>query len=181
MTLIAGASQAAIAASTRRPTLHPSESARETERSRTPNGHRVRVFVSFDVEHDEYLCTKLLEQSQLATSGFEVIGHSGYPPETGSRDDSVRRKIGEADQFIVICGERTEDSRSVFAELRIAREERTPHFFLWGQRELMCTKPLGAEPTEAMYSWTPDILQERLAYTRRTGMAAGVPTGAPRG
>jgi hypothetical protein len=135
-----------------------------------PRRH-VRVFVSFDPEHDERLCTTLLEQSRLAASGFEVVGFSDRLVETGLCNEELRQRIGEADQLIVICGEHTEASPSMFAELRIAREERTPHFFLWGQRELVCTRPMGAEPTDAMYSWTPEILLERLAYTRRVDMA----------
>jgi hypothetical protein len=170
MSFIVEASESNIGASIRGPVLLLPETATGSEGPRAPNSHRVRVFISFDLEHDEHLCAMLVEQSRLADSGFEVLGCTEHLLETGLWSDSVRRKIGEADQLIVICGEHTGDSRSVFAELRIAREERTPHFLLWGRRELMCTKPMGAEPTEAMYSWTPQILQERLAYTRRTDL-----------
>ncbi len=124
------------------------------------------------MRRDQRLCTLLLAQSRLEASGFEVVGYSDGLLETGLWDEGLRQRIGVADQLIVICGENTKDSPSMFAELRIAREERTPHFFLWGQRELACTRPMGAEPTEAMYSWTPQILLERLAYTRRMDMAA---------
>lgn len=139
--------------------------------SPAPNSRKVRVFVSFDPKHDEHLCTKLREQAQLADSGFEIVGSTEHLIEAGLCDDTRRKQIGEADQFIVICGEHTEASGNVFAELRIAREERTPHFLLWGERELMCTKPMGADPTEGIYSWTPQILRERLAYTRRTAIS----------
>ena len=63
----------------------------------------------------------------------------------------------------------SEITDALHAELRIAREERTPHILLWGCREIMCTKPMGAKPSEGMYSWTPEILQERFAYMHRTG------------
>lgn len=178
MIFIAEATQSNIADSIRGPVLLLPETATGSEGHRAPNSHRVRVFISFDLEHDEHLYTMLLEQSRLEASGFEVVGCSERLLETGFRNDGVRQRIREADQLIVICGEHTEDSSSVFAELRIAREERTPHFFLWGQRELMCTKPMGAD-SESMYSWTPQILQERLAYTRRTDLTDRTPSSAP--
>ena len=142
------------------------------EGSQAPSGPRVRVFVSFDRDHDDRLCTILLEQFRLDTSGFEVVGCSDRLLETGLWNEELRRCIGEADQFIAICGEHTECSPSMFAELPIAQEERTPYTLLWGQRGLMCTKPIGAEPADSMYSWPPQILLERLAHACRAETAA---------
>ena len=136
-----------------------------------PSRGSVRVFVSFDTEHDEHLYELLLEQSRLAASGFEVLGCSACLREGRLGSGILRQQIREADQVIVICGAHTGNSPSVAAELRIAREERKPHFLLWGRRAIMCTKPRGAETAEGMYSWTPEILQERVAYMRRTGGA----------
>ena len=47
--------------------------------------------------------------------------------------------------MIVICGEHTEASPGMSAEIRIAQEEKTPYFLLWGRRESLCTKPTGAK------------------------------------
>jgi hypothetical protein len=55
----------------------------------------------------------------------------------------------------------------VSAELRIAQEERTPYFLLWGRREIMCTKPIGAKSAEGMYSWTRQILQDQITVASR--------------
>ena len=79
----------------------------------------------------------------------------------------MRRRIREADQVIVICGKHTEASTRVGAELLIAQEEETPYFLLWGRREIMCTKPIGAKPAEGMYSWTGQILHDQIALTFR--------------
>ena len=149
MTLTANSSQSNAAASIREPTLDLAGTASEPKRPGAETSHCVRVFVSFDAEHDQRLCTLLLAQSRLEASGFEVVGYSDGLLETGLWDEGLRQRIGGADQLIVICGENTKGSPRMFAELRIAREERTPHFFLWGQRELVCTRPMGAEPTEA--------------------------------
>jgi hypothetical protein len=140
-----------------------------------PSGGRVRAFVSFDLEHDEQLYESLLEGSISAASAFEVVGHSARLTGTELWSAGVREQIREADQVIVICGEHTGNSASVASELRIAREERVPYLLLWGHREIMCTKPFGAEPTEGMYSWTPEILQERIAYLRRVDSTADTP------
>jgi hypothetical protein len=142
----------------------------------------IRVFVSFNLEHDEHLYEVLLQQSRLEASGFEVCGSSEPLADTSLWDGRVREQIAEADQVIVICGERTGSSPSMYAELRIAREERKPYLLLWGQRELMCQKPIGAESHEGMYNWTPQILQERLAYLARTEAMAGTTSGvSPKG
>jgi hypothetical protein len=128
---------------------------------------KIHVFVSFDIEHDGELYELLLAQSRTPSSGFTVLGGSERSAGTDVGSERVRRRIREADQVIVICGEHTEGSTRVSAELLIAQEERTPYFLLWGRREIMCTKPIGAKPAEGMYSWTPQILQNQIALTFR--------------
>ena len=130
-----------------------------------------RVFVSFDLEHDAQLYEQLLEQSRSPDSGFAVL--SGSEPSTAADvwNEKVRSRIREADQVIVICGEHTESSPSVSAELRIAQEEQTPYILLWGRRDIMCTKPIGAKSAEGMYSWTPQILQDQIVLTLRKAHA----------
>lgn len=129
----------------------------------------VHVFVSFDIEHDWDLYELLLAQSRNPSSGFSVLG--GSERSSAMLAGSVRRRIREADEVIVICGEHTEISTHVSAELRIAQEERTPYFLLWGRRELMCTKPIGAQRSEGMYSWTRQILQDQITLTLRKAAA----------
>jgi hypothetical protein len=67
----------------------------------------------------------------------------------------------------------------VAAELRIAQEEGKPYLLLWGRRELMCTKPSGSKPSDAMYSWTRDILEGQMSATLRTAKPRAVP-GTPK-
>jgi len=128
----------------------------------------VNVFVSFDLDHDRDLCDLLLEQSANGRLGFEVSGQSA-PYKLGDPEHArVRRQIREANQVIVICGEHTCASVGVFSELRIAQEEQTPYFLLWGRRDSMCTKPEGARPSEGMYGWTYQILQDQVTFTSRS-------------
>ena len=128
---------------------------------------KIHVFVSFDIEHDGELYELLLEQSRSPSSGFAVLGGSERSTVTDVGSERVRRRIREADQVIVICGEHTEGSTCVGAELLIAQQERIPYFLLWGRREIMCTKPIGAKPLEGMYNWTRQILQDQIAFTSR--------------
>ncbi len=132
-----------------------------------PSMSKIHVFVSFDIEHDGELYELLLAQSGTPSSGFAVLGGSERLSATDVWSERVRCRIREADQVIVICGEHTGASISVSAELRIAQEERTPYFLLWGRREIMCTKPIGAKPAEGMYSWTRQILQDQMTCTLR--------------
>jgi hypothetical protein len=127
----------------------------------------IHIFVSFDLDHDGDLCDLLLEQSGIAGFGFEVSGRSRARRVDDLPGEEVRRQIREADEVIVICGEHTEDSMRVSSELRIAQEEQTPYFLLWGRRESMCTKPISAKRDEGMFSWTSEILQNQILLTLR--------------
>jgi hypothetical protein len=144
---------------------------------------QIQVFVSFDTEHDRELYELILAQSRTPGSRFTVSGGSERPSAEDVWSETVRRRIREADQVIVICGEHTEASASVGAELRITREEDTPYFLVWGRRGVMCTKPFGAKPAEGMYSWTRQILEDQIAFNLRnagTDVLAGALRSASR-
>ena len=128
---------------------------------------KIRVFVSYDREHDGDLHDRLLDQASKATSGFEISARSRGRAPTDLEDEGLRREIREADEVIIICGEHTDCSMRVGTELRITQEEKRPYFLLWGRRELMCTKPTTAKPADGMYSWTWEILQRQILTIRR--------------
>lgn len=127
----------------------------------------VNVFVSFDLDHDADLYALLLEQSASSSLGFVVSGRSESAALKDPECALLRRRIREADQVIVICGEHTNASSGVHAELRIAREEQKPYVLLWGRREIMCTKPAGANSSDGMYKWSPPILQDQINQATR--------------
>jgi hypothetical protein len=128
---------------------------------------QIRVFVSYDREHDVDLHDRLVEQSSKSATGFEVSARSRARAAADVWDEGLRREIRDADEVIIICGEHTECSERMATELRIAQEERRPYFLLWGRRELACTKPTTAKPADAMYSWTWEILQSQILTIRR--------------
>ena len=139
----------------------------EERAARALSMSKIHIFVSFDIDHDEELYQLLLAQSRSSSSSFLVLGGSKRPMAQDFSSEGVRRRIREADQVIVICGEHTKVSKGVKAELCIAQQEGTPYFLLWGRREIMCTKPIGAKPAEGMYSWTRQILEEQITLTSR--------------
>ena len=133
-----------------------------------PLAEKIRIFVSYDREHDGDLHDLLSEQASKAASGFEISARSKARTLSDFGDEGVRREIRKADEVIIICGEHTDASERVSAELRIAQEEKRPYFLLWGRRDLMCTKPTTAKPADGMYSWTWEILQMQMLTIRRT-------------
>jgi hypothetical protein len=140
----------------------------------------VRVFLSFDVEHDGDLGDRLCDQSQRRGSGFSVASRS----ETGVMSDrwqaGVRRRMRSADEMIVICGEHTAASERMNTELRIAGEEQKPYLLLWGRRERMCSMPAGVKRTAVMYSWTWETLVHLVAQTLRDAQPVEIPENCKR-
>jgi hypothetical protein len=130
----------------------------------------IRVFASFDIEHDKDLYELLDAQSAVPGSSFKVSARSERFSDTHAWSSGARRRINAADQVIVICGEHTDVSSGVIEELRIAQQEDKPYFLLWGRRESMCTKPPGAKSAEGMFSWTLAILLDQMARMDRAAM-----------
>jgi hypothetical protein len=134
--------------------------------------NKIRFFVSYDGEHDGDLYDRLVEQASETASGFEVSARSRARAPTDLWDEGLRREIRKVDGVMIICGEHTDCSERVGTELRIAQEEKQPYFLLWGQRELMCTKPATARSADGMYSWTWETLQSQILTIRRAARSS---------
>jgi TIR domain len=135
----------------------------------------VRVFLSYDMEHDDDLYRRMILQSSKGNPRFEVTAQSETFSMSGPWEEKLRRRIREADEVIVICGEHANESVPMSAELRIAQEEEKPYFLLWGRREKMCTRPSAARATDSMYSWTPEIVELQVGLTLRNSRPLEVP------
>ena len=108
-----------------------------------------------------------VRQAKRPLSGFSVMGGSEGLSHTEAGRESARRKINEADQTIVICGEHSDTSASIHAEILLTIEAEKPYVLLWGRRDAMCTKPMGAPPAKGMYSWTEQVLKDQIAFNLR--------------
>ena len=139
----------------------------------------LRIYMSFDLEHDRDLHDRLLEQSRNHST-FAIASRSQAGEMTDAWTERVRGRISESDEVVVICGEHTDESPRVSAELRIAQEQRKPYVLLWGRRDRMCKKPKGARADDGIYIWTPDILQQQLTLSLRRSREPEVPEGMKR-
>ena len=126
-----------------------------------------RVFTSFDFDHDEDLRMLLVGQSRNPRTPFTLADWSVKAPMSGDWKEKVRSRIRSVDTVLVICGEHTDAAAGVSAEVRIAREEGKPVFFLKGRANKVCKLPKAAQQTDRMLGWTWDglaaMLNERTA------------------
>lgn len=139
----------------------------------------VRVFLSFDLEHDRDLVELLIAETKRRAS-FAVGGRS----EGGAIDDPwlarARSRIAASDEVVVICGERTDQCPRVSVELKIAQEQKKPYVLLWGRRDAMCKKPRSARLDDGMYKWTAELLEHQLQNVLRRSKQSHVPDGMKR-
>ena len=134
----------------------------------------IRIFVAYDVDHDQDLCDRMLVSS--GSQGiFEISGRSHGGAMTEPWQQKTQARIAAADQVVVVCGEHTDKSERVATELGMAREQELPVILLWSRREGMCKKPSGTRPADSMYGWTPDVLREQLLANQRKARALRVP------
>jgi hypothetical protein len=145
----------------------------------------LRVHMSFDLAHDRDLHDLLVAQTRRR-SGFAIASRSEAGDITEEWAARVRGRIAGCDEVIVLCGEHTDQSAHVSAELKIAQEERKPYVLLWGRRDSMCKKPRSARVDDGMYKWTAELLERQLAAELRRSREKDVPermkrqTPAPR-
>ena len=126
----------------------------------------VRIYMSFDLEHDRDLQDRLVKQARGAAP-FAIASQSEGGEMTEAWTERVRGCISESDEVVIICGEHTDESPHVSAELAIAQEQHKPYVLLWGRRNAMCKKPKGARSDVGMYMWTPGSLEHQLTCNLR--------------
>ena len=132
-----------------------------------------RVFTSFDFEHDEDLRTLLVGQSRNPNTPFEIVDWSLKEALPGDWKAKVRDRIRRVDKVIVICGEHTDRASGVSAEVRIAREEGKPVYFIKGRPDKACKLPRAAHPRDRIRPWTWTGLSIMLSQPK---LKPGMPT-----
>jgi len=125
-----------------------------------------RVFISFDVDHDEETKTMLAGQAKLEDSPFDFTDASVKEPLTGDWKEKVRRQMGNIDLVIVLCGEYTHTASGVAAEVTIAQEKEVPYFLLAAYPDKSCRKPTTAKSEDKIYKWTWDNLKALIGGAR---------------
>jgi hypothetical protein len=113
-----------------------------------------RIFISFDVDHDEGTKRMLAGQANYADSPFEFKDASVKEHLTGDWKEKVRNRMNNVDLVIILCGQYTHTASGVAAELTIAQEKGKPYFLLKAYSDKTCTKPTSAKSSDIVYDWT---------------------------
>jgi len=125
-----------------------------------------RVFISFDVDHDEGTKAMLAGQAKLQDSPFDFTDASVKEPLSGDWKEKVKRRMNNIDLVIVLCGEYTHKASGVTAEVTIAQEKKVPYFLLAAYSDKSCTKPTSAKTEDKLYKWTWDNLKALIGGAR---------------
>jgi hypothetical protein len=118
-----------------------------------------RTFISFDYDNDADMKVMLDGQAKHPDTPFSTSDWSVKTPFTGDWKTKVRERMKKVEVVAVICGEHTDASPGVDAEVTIAQEEGIPYFLLWGRADKACKKPKTARATDQIYKWTWDNLK----------------------
>lgn len=116
--------------------------------------NKKRVFISFDIDHDEGTKKMLAGQASLPDSPFDFKDNSVKNHLTGDWKEKVRRRMDNVDVVIVLCGTQTHTATGVSAELEIAKEKNMQYFLLGAYKDKNCTKPKSASSSDKVYNWT---------------------------
>ena len=123
---------------------------------------KVKVFISFDFDHDSGLKAMLVGQAKNDDSPFEIADYSVKEELSGDWKEKVRARIKKVDQVIILCGENTDTASGVNAEVKLTREENKPYFCLAGYADKVNKKPNATLSTDKLYKWTWDNLKTLL-------------------
>ena len=127
---------------------------------------KVRVFISFDYDHDEDLRVMLVGQAKNPDSPFDIADWSVKEEISWEWPDKVRERIKRVEQVAVICGEHTDTASGVSIEVGMAQEEEKPYFLLSGRKDKTNKKPKSAKPTDKIYDWTWENLKKLIRGAR---------------
>jgi hypothetical protein len=123
---------------------------------------KVKVFISFDYDHDNDIKGSFVAQSKNEDSPFDIIDMSIKEAIDTRWKANARKRIKSCDCVIILCGEFTDTAKGVTAELSITQEENVPYFLLKGRKAKKVKKPLGAKTNDEIYKWTRQNLKQLL-------------------
>ena len=125
-----------------------------------------RVFISFDIDHDEGTKIMLAGQAKLPDSPFDFKDASVKQHLIGDWKEKVRRRMDNIDVVVVLCGEHTDKANGVAEEVTIAQEEKKSYFLLAAYADKTCKKPTSAKSSDKVYKWTWDNLKALIGGGR---------------
>jgi hypothetical protein len=126
---------------------------------------KVRVFISFDYDHDEGQKHLLVGQAKNPDSPFELADWSVKEHIDGNWKEKVKTRLNAIDVVCILCGKHMGSASGVNAEIKIAQEIGKPYFLLEAYSD-GATKPSAAKPGDKLYRWTWDNLKLLIAGSR---------------
>ena len=124
-----------------------------------------RVFISFDVDHDDGCQTMLAGQAKLPDSPFDFKDRTLKEPLSGDWKDKIRKRMDNIDIVVFLCGTQTHTATGCAHEYQIAKEKNKEYFLLAAYSDKTCTRPKGAEG-DTIYKWTWDNLKTLIGGGR---------------
>ncbi len=121
----------------------------------------VRIFVSFDHDHDEDLFRLLYENAQIADAKFELVDWSPEMGLVGDWQAELRARFRTIDVVVVICGSHADTAVAVNSELQIAQQTGTKYVLLGGWRKIT-RRPRSAKASDKIYQWSRENLERLL-------------------
>jgi hypothetical protein len=116
------------------------------------------VYIIYDCEHDQDLCTRLERELPSLPLPGRVIG------KTNHQDN--RLTIAQADKAIIIVGNETYSHLAVLNEISIIRQLGIDFFMLHGRYTGTVEKPEGMLPHDKIYVWTAENLEYLMEGVR---------------
>ncbi|MCP4049306.1 MAG: hypothetical protein GY730_01180 [bacterium] len=129
-------------------------------------GIKKRVFISFDIDHDDGVKKMLARQAKLVDSPFDFKDNSVKEHLTGDWRQKVWGRMDNVDVVIVLCGTKTHTATGVATELSIAKEKNKPYFLLAAYPDKNCIKPTSASTSDKIYTWSWPNLKKLIAGNR---------------
>ena len=126
---------------------------------------QVRVFVSFDRDHDNDCKDRLVRQIAPEGSRFTVNDWS-IREVAADWQEKARKRVANIDLMLVICGEHTDTAPGVNNEIELARAVNKPYLLLDG-RSGRGKKPKTALETDRVLDWSGDSLWSPAATPGR--------------
>ena len=126
---------------------------------------QVRVFVSFDLDHDNDCKDRLVRQIAPEGSHFSVNDWS-IREVAADWQAKARKRIANIDLVLVICGEHSDTAASVNDEIELARAANKPYLLLDG-RPGRSRRPKTAMDSDRILDWNSDTLWSPAASPRR--------------
>jgi hypothetical protein len=130
---------------------------------------KVRVFISYDLDHDNDLKIRLIDHGTREGSPFAISDWSIRELAADWRDKAAKR-ISHVDLVFVICGEHTDTATGVNNEIALARETCRPYFLLEG-RYGRSKRPGTALATDTLYDWSSEARLASVAAGRPHSLA----------